>query len=335
MNSLRSTTVTSSTHPFDLSLFRPASLFVLLLLIWVALPLMSQARGLGPDNTATGAGALTNNTTGGNNTADGYRALGSNTGGNSNVGVGAYALGNNTTGDDNIAIGESALFSNTTANANLAIGSGALTNILSGNGNTAIGHNAGDSLRSGNFNIDIGFSVDGATNESNTIRIGSVQNATFIAGISGATVPSGVAVVVGTDGHLGTIVSSREFKDDIKAMDKSSEAILQLNPVTFRYKRNLDPDGIPQFGLVAEDVEKVNPDLVARNSNGKPYAVRYEAVNAMLLNEFLKAHHKMEDQQKRIEALEAQLKQQKTLIEKVSAEMELWKSPTNAIADNK
>jgi len=334
MDSFKLATVTPNTHPFGLSLFRPASLFVLVLLIWLALPLMSQARGLGPDNTATGAGALTNNTTGTNNTADGYRALGSNTSGNSNVGVGAYALGNNTTGDDNIAIGESALFANTTANANLAIGSGALTNILSGNGNTAIGHNAGDSLRSGNFNIDIGFSVDGVSNESNTIRIGSVQNATFIAGISGATVPSGVAVVVGTDGHLGTIVSSREFKDEIKAMEKSSEAILQLNPVTFRYKRSLDPERIPQFGLVAEDVEKVNPDLVARDPNGKPYAVRYEAVNAMLLNEFLKAHHKIEDQQKHIEALEAQLKQQKTLIEKVSAEIELQKLPTQGVAKN-
>jgi len=181
-----------------------------------------------------------------------------------------------------------------------------------------LGYNAGSSLSTGNYNIDIGFNVTGVRNEANTIRIGDVQATTFIAGISGATVASGVTVIIDTDGHLGTIVSSRDFKDEIKPMDKASEAILGLKPVTFRYKPNLDPDGIPQFGLVAEDVAKVNPELVARDANGKPYAVRYEAVNPMLLNEFLKEHrkvelqeHKAQEQQKEIDALKAELKELK------------------------
>src|SRR5439155_21594561 len=139
----------------------------------------------------------------------------------------------------------------------------------------------------------------------NTIRIGKVgtQKAIFIAGISGTTVAEGVGVIVDTKGHLGTITSSERFKDEIKPMDKASEAILGLQPVTFRYKHELDPADIPQFGLVAEEVEKVNPDLVARDDQGKPYTVRYEAVNAMLLNEFLKAHRKMEEQEANIAQL--------------------------------
>jgi hypothetical protein len=164
------------------------------------------------------------------------------------VGEGAYALGDNTTGDDNIGIGESALFDNTTGTANVAIGSGALTNNSTGTGNIALGHNAGESLTTGNNNIDIGFNLTGVRNEANTIRIGDGLTTTFIAGISGATVASGVTVIIGTDGHLGTIVSSRDFKDAIKPIDKASEAILGLKPVTFRYKPNLDPNGIPQFG---------------------------------------------------------------------------------------
>src|SRR5262249_45813332 len=139
------------------------------------------------------------------------------------------------------------------------------------------------------------------------IRIGTTgtQTATYIAGISGATVPTGVAVIVDTSGHLGTTTSSARFKEAIKPMANASEAILALRPVTFRYKHELDPNGIPQSGLVAEDVEKVNPDLVACDEQGKPYTVRYEAVNAMLLNEFLKEHRKVESLEK------AMAKQQK------------------------
>ena len=297
----------------------PSFLFALILaLACFGLSPTAQAQRSSIGNTATGTGALQNNTTGSYNTATGYRALFSNTSGTSNVGEGAYALGDNTTGDANIAIGSSALFDNTTGTANVAVGSGALTNNSTGIGNTALGYNAGSSLSTGNYNIDIGFNVTGVRNEANTIRIGDVQTTTFIAGISGATVASGVTVIIDTDGHLGTIVSSRDFKDAIKPMDKASEAILGLKPVTFRYKPNLDPDGIPQFGLVAEDVAKVNPELVARDANGKPYAVRYEAVNAMLLNEFLKEHrkvelqeHKAQEQQKEIDALKAELKELK------------------------
>jgi hypothetical protein len=152
--------------------------------------------------------------------------------------------------------------------------------------------------------------------------------ATFIAGISGATVAAGVGVIIDTSGHLGTVLSSARFKDAIKPMDKASESIWALQPVTFRYTHELDPDGIPQFGLVAEQVAKVNPDLVVRDEQGKPYTVRYEAVNAMLLNEFLKEHRKVEgleataaQQQKEIEALTATLRAQAAQIQKVSDQL--------------
>jgi hypothetical protein len=305
-----------------------------LALVCVVLSPQAQASRGGPDNTATGVGALHSNTTGSNNTATGYQALYNNTTGSENVADGSFALNNNETGIGNVAVGDSALLVNTTAGANVAIGSNALINNSTGTGNTAVGDNAGSNLTTGHNNIDIGFDVTGDPNEDNAIRIGKGQSATFIAGISGATVPSGVTVIVGTDGHLGTIVSSRQFKDLIKPMDRSSEAILKLKPVTFRYKGNLDPEGIPQFGLIAEDVAKVSPELVARDGNGKPYTVRYEAVNAMLLNEFLKAHRKIEDQQKHIDALEAQLNEQKALIQEVSTQLELQKPSAPIVADN-
>jgi len=161
------------------------------------------------------------------------------------------------------------------------------------------------SVTSGSNNIDIGNR--GHVGDSQTIRVGTrgTHTDTYVAGISGVSVPEGVGVVIDTKGHLGTIVSSQRYKEAIKPMDKASEAILALAPVTFRYKKELDPEGIPQFGLVAEDVEKLDPDLVARDDKGKPYSVRYEGVNAMLLNEFLKEHRKVEKQ----EATIAQLKQ--------------------------
>ena len=166
-------------------------------------------------------------------------------------------------------------------------------------------------FRSGSNNIDIGnVGVDG---ESKTIRIGSSrQTATYIAGISGATVAGGVGVVIDSDGHLGTVVSSKRFKDEIKPMNKASEAILSLEPVSFRYKKALDPKRIWQFGLVAEQVEKVDPDLVARDAEGKPYTVRYEAVNAMLLNEFLKEHRKVQEQTRVNQEQEATISQMKS-----------------------
>jgi hypothetical protein len=196
-----------------------------------------------------------------------------------------------------------------------------------------LGNSAGIRLTTGSNNIDIGNL--GVTGEANTIRIGTVgtQNATFIAGIRGVTVASGVGVIVGSNGQLGTVTSSARFKEAIRPMDKASEAILALQPVTFRYKQEIDPDGIPQFGLIAEQVEKVNPDLVARDADGKVNTVRYEAVNAMLLNEFQKEHRSVRDlketvaqQQKQIEALSA-------TVRKVSGRIEL-SAPAPQIAAN-
>jgi hypothetical protein len=279
-------------------------------------------------NTANGDFALQKNTTGSSNTANGVNALLSNTIGNNNTTDGVDSLEFNTTGTNNAANGAFALNQNTSGSSNTAAGNSALNKNTTGSNNTAVGFLAGQSLTTGSNNIDIGANVLGAAGESNRIRIGIVgtQKATFIAGIHGVTVASGLDVVVGTNGQLGTITSSARFKEAIKPMDKTSEAILALKPVTFRYKHDLDPDGIPQFGLVAEEVEKVNPDLVARDADGKVYTVRYEAVNAMLLNEFLKEHRKVQDlketvaqQQKQIAAQQATASQQQKQIEDLTA----------------
>jgi hypothetical protein len=204
-----------------------------------------------------------------------------------------------------------------------------------------VGVLAGTNHTTGSNNIYIGS--EGVRSESRTIHIGdrSTHGRTFIAGISGVTVAGGVGVIVDTNGQLGTVVSSARFKDEIKPMDKASEAILALKPVTFRYKHDLDPAGIPQFGLVAEEVEKVNPDLIARDEQGKPYTVRYDAVNAMLLNEFLKEHRKGEQQDRKIEKLKATIaKQQKQIdaitagLQKVSAQLELIKPAPQKVLNN-
>jgi hypothetical protein len=278
-------------------------------------------------NTATGTAALDENTTGISNTATGWQALDFNTTGNSNTATGLAALGSNTTGNGNTATGLQALVVNTTGFNNTAIGQNALNGNSTGSSNIAIGSFAGRNLTTGNNNIDIGN--DGFFGESNTIRIGQsgAHNKTFIAGISGTTVPGGVGVIVGTNGKLGTVVSSARFKEAIKPMDKASEAILSLKPVTFRYKHELDPSSIPQFGLVAEEVEKVNPDLVARDEQGKPYTVRYDAVNAMLLNEFLKEHQTVQELKKQVAELTAGL-------QKVSAQVALRKSAPQTVLNN-
>jgi hypothetical protein len=257
-----------------------------------------------PFKTAVGYQALFNNTaTGLANTAIGYQALFSNTTGDYNTASGFFALRDNLTGEANTATGVGALQYNTSGSNNTASGVNSLYRNRTGSFNVALGYNAGKLLTTGDANIVI--SNPGIAGESNTIRIGKqgTQGATFVAGISGATVAGGVGVVVDATGHLGTVTSSARFKDAIKPMDKASEAIHALQPVTFRYKEELDPEGIPQFGLVAEQVEKVNPDLVARDADGKAYTVRYEAVNAMLLNEFIKGHKKVEEQQATIAEL--------------------------------
>jgi Chaperone of endosialidase len=267
------------------------------------------------------------------NTAEGTQALFSNTTGNANTATGVGALYKNTTGTGNTATGMAALGSNTTGFANTAIGARALLS-ATGNYNVALGDSAGESLSTGDNNIDIGYNVFGVKGESNTIRIGNTDIiATYIRGISGQTVVGGAAVFVDSNGKLGTMTSSTRFSDEIKPMDKASEAILTLKPVTFRYKQEIDPRSIRQFGLIAEEVEKVNPDLVDCDEKGKVYSVRYDAVNAMLLNEFLKEHRKVNEQQKEIDALKSELREQKSLIEKVSAQLEANK-PAPQVVNN-
>src|SRR5882724_5423713 len=295
----------------------------------------------GTENTATGAGALLNNTTGSFNTANGEAALFYNTTGDQNTATGSSALVQNTTGNENTASGWRALWKNTTGFWNTADGARALTsnstgarNMAIGNSNTAIGQAALTENTTGSQNTAMGFQAGlDVSTAANVICIGAnvaganVSNSCYIGNIFNRSSPSGLEVFVNSDGKLGTTMSSRRFKEDIKPMDQASEAILALQPVTFRYKKDFDPTGTAQFGLVAEDVAKVNPDLVVQDKEGKPYSVRYDQVNAMLLNEFLKEHRKVEqltknfesklaEQQKQIEALSTGLR-------KVTADVEM------------
>jgi uncharacterized coiled-coil protein SlyX len=244
---------------------------------------------------------------------------------------------------------------NTTGFNNTADGVGALGNNTTGRSNIGLGIGGGSSLTTGDNNIDIGNA--GVAGESSTIRIGTTgtQANAYIAGIYQTTVAKGVAVVIDSTGHLGTKGSSERFKAAIKPMDEVSDAIFALKPVTFHYKKELDPEGIPQFGLVAEEVEKVNPDLVARDADGKVYTVRYDAVNAMLLNEFLEEHRKVQEQeatitqvkstvakqeaalaqqQKEIKELTASLKEQASQIRKVSAQLEVAKTRPQLVVND-
>jgi hypothetical protein len=282
-------------------------------------------------NTATGLQALSSNTTGVGNTATGFLALNYNTIGEFNTATGTAALFNNTNGENNTATGVDALQNNTTGNFNTATGVLALNFNTTGNANIALGFFAGFNLTTGDNNIDIGN--EGVAGESNTIRIGKVASQTnaYIAGIYGTPVARGLVVKVDSTGHLGTVGSSERFKTQIKAMDKVSEAIHALKPVTFRYKKEIDAEQTPQFGLVAEDVEKVNPDLVVRDAEGKVYTVRYEAVNAMLLNEFLKEHKKTEKLEATVASLITTVKEQASQIQKVSAQLEASKSAPQVV----
>ncbi len=262
----------------------------------------------GDSNTAVGAAALLLNTTGNNNTASGAGALSFSTG-DDNTAIGYQALDNNTTGDNNTAIGFEVLLTNSAGSINTAIGSEALY-FNTGTGNTAIGEGALIKNTTGNGNTALGAGSGGAvTTADNVICIGAgganVSNTTWIATVYGVMPqsPTTAPVVVSNTGQLGTVASSERFKKDITTMEKASEAILSLRPVTFHYKT--DTKGIPQFGLIAEEVAKVNPALVLPDKEGKPYSVRYDAVNAMLLNEFLKEHRKVQEQ----EASITQLKQ--------------------------
>jgi hypothetical protein len=327
----------------------------------------------GDANTAIGSGALFTNTTGGSNTAIGANALRKNTTGNYNMAGGFMALHENTTGefntatgagallsntaDENTATGAAALLSNTTGGFNTAAGSAALFRNTTGAHNTANGFETLSSNTTGSDNVALGFLAGfNQTVGNNNIYIGSnilgvagENNSCYIASIFGQTSADGIPVLVNSDHKLGTATSSARFKRDIHDMDKASEALFALRPVAFRYKEEIDPAGISQLGLVAEEVEKVNPDLVVRDREGKPYSVRYDQVNAMLLNEFLKEHRKVEQQEATISQqrkdFEAAIAQQrkdfeaavtelKRQIQKVNAQIEL-RTPAPQLVRNK
>ena len=277
----------------------------------------------GSSNVAVGLAALDSNTTGNGNTATGINALFFNQTGSNNAATGGNALLNNR-GNNNAATGAFALQGNTTGHDNTAQGFQSLNGNGSGSNNVAFGSHAGANLTTGNNNIDIGANVLGNAGEANTIRVGKqgTQKSTFIGGIFGTAV-TGSTVVVNSNGKLGVATSSSRFKEAIKPMNKASEAILALKPVSFRYKQDIDPDGIPQFGLIAEEVEKINPDLVVRDEQGKVMTVRYEAVNAMLLNEFLKEHSQVQELKTTVvqqqAAFQAKIAQQQKQIEALAA----------------
>jgi hypothetical protein len=271
-------------------------------------------------NTAIGARTLFNNTTGDQNTAVGTSGFGggpalfSNTTGRFNTALGGAALSGNTEGNDNTAVGNGALNDNVDGSENAAVGLNALQR-NTGSNNVALGSNAGSQATSGSDNVYIGYNIEGSAGESNSC---------YIKSIFGQTNNLGSAVFIDANNKLGTLTSSKRFKEEIKPMDKASEALFALNPVTFHYKKEIDPAGKSQFGLVAEEVERVNPDLVVRDKEGKPYSVRYDQVNAMLLNEFLKEHETVEDLKKQVAALTAGL-------QKVSAQLEVSKAAPQTV----
>jgi hypothetical protein len=328
----------------------------------------------GFSNTANGNNALFSNTTGEGNTAIGQGALSTNTTGVANVAVGAGALAAETNGASNTAVGTNALEANTTAFENTAIGDEALA-ISNGTNNSALGHFALFRNTTGNFNTAVGDEAlfsnttgslniaigreagGGIITADNVICIGSnfdaanVSNSCFIGNIRGVTTTNAdaIPVLIDSAGQLGTASSSRRFKREIKPMDQASESILALKPVTFHYRS--DKKSTPQFGLIAEEVAEVSPDLVVRDKDGEIYTVRYDAVNAMLLNEFLKEHKKVAEQQATIAQLkstvgrqqkgfEAKLAKQEEQIEtltaglqKVSAQVEASK-PAPQVVNN-
>jgi hypothetical protein len=272
----------------------------------------------GDQNTAVGVAALLSNTTGGYNTATGVNALGSNTTGFSNVAIGGQALADNTTGWQNTAVGGGALRFNTTGTDNAALGGGAGQNIT-GSGNVCIG----------------------------VIGVAGVSDTTWIRNVY-SSVATARAVYVNSDNKIGTLASSRRFKEEIKPMEKASEVLFALKPVSFRYKKEFDAGRAPMFGLIAEEVEQVDPDLVSRNEKGEVQTVRYEQINAMLLNEFLKEHQKVQQQAATIAQLKSTVEKQAAInaqqqrqiealtagLQKVSAQIEISERSPNVARNN-
>ena len=312
---------------------------------------------MGGDNTATGYQALFSNIAGSANTANGFQALFRNSIGANNTATGFQALLSNRTGFANTANGTSALINNTTGGGNTATGRDALFHNQTGSNNTAVGQSAGFSI-TGTGNVCIGQGVSGVAGENDT---------TWIRNVNTTVQPVGAGVDAVTvrlsDGRLGHPVSSRRYKEDIKPMDKASEALYQLKPVTYRYKKDIDSSQSLDYGLLAEDVAKINPELAIRDGNGQIESVRYNAVNAMLLNEFLKEHRKVEEQnrkleeqeatisqlkstaakqkkasiaqqQKGMEAIAARLQEQESQIQKVSAQLEVKKPARQTVLND-
>jgi len=327
-------------------------------LVCFALIQNTQALNLPPDggypdgNTAEGQAALFSLTTSVANTAVGWLSLNTLDSGkfntaigagtligntaNQNTATGAGALFNTFIGGNNTANGAFALFNNLQGGDNTAIGIGALSNNTTGSNNVALGSGAGASATTGSNNVYVGAGMQGVAGES---------DACYVKSIFGQTSATGIPVLINSNNKLGTTMSSKRFKKEIRPMDKASDSLLALKPVTFRYKEEIDPTGTTQFGLVAEQVEKVSPDLVVRDAEGKPYSVRYDQVNAMLLNEFLKTHSKMEEQEATIAHLKQELQatathQQKQIkalttgLQKVSAELETTKPAPQTVLNN-
>jgi hypothetical protein len=311
---------------------RNRNIFMTMLLVLACFGLLPVAQA--GNNTGFGDGTLSHITTGQNNSAFGWAALFSNNTGERNTAVGAGALVLNTSGVDNTAVGTAALLNNT-GGANTAVGRGALDQNVSGNFNTAIGKDAGG-LATGSGNVYIGHLVAGVAGENNH---------TYIRNIKDTTVSGGGADFVTVDtttGLLGRVGSSRRYKEEIAPMNNASETLYRLKPVTFRYKKEIDRNQVLEYGLVAEDVAEVNPNLAIRDGKGQIDSVRYTAVNAMLLNEFLKEHKKVQDlevtvaqQQRGMEVLTAQLKEQAAQIQKVNAQLEVSKPATKVVLNNR
>jgi Chaperone of endosialidase len=299
-------------------------------------------------STAIGESALFSNTEGGSNTACGTQALFSNTTGAGNTAIGDQALSRNAAGTFNTATGAGALFDNTTGNGNTATGKGALLSNSSGQNNTAFGAEAGQSLTTGSGNVFLGAEINAVA--------GDEMDHTYIRNVNTTSVSGGSSDSVTVDlttGLLGHATSSRHYKDDIKPMNDASEALYRLKPVSYRYKKQIDPAQSTAFGLIAEEVAEVKPNLVARDSQGRPESVHYEMVNAMLLNEFLKEHKKVQqlelaiaqqrnhfdatiaELKKEIESVVARSKKQNAKIQRVSARVELKSLATNMVLDNR
>jgi hypothetical protein len=281
----------------------------------------------GIENTAVGAEALLTNSVGSQNTAAGRSAMAANTSGTFNVAVGMNAMLVNTVGSQNVAVGVSALNGNTSGVSNTAIGNDALINVT-GNNNIGLGIFAGSNIGNGSGNIHIGSS--GAA-ESNTIRIGAGQSAAFVAGVRGVTtgVNNAVAVMVDGNGQLGTISSSRRFKDDIADMAAASSALMKLRPVTFHYKTDKAPQGPAlQYGLIAEEVAEVYPGLVAHGADGQVETVMYQYLPSMLLNEYQKQQRTIAAQATHI----AKLQEDRALLAQAVAEIAELKQQTALLA---